>query len=66
MRLPSAAPMQWVKRPSATQETQVQSLGRERGNPLQYSCLKVPHCSPGGREELDTIEQLSTSMNTRV
>ena len=66
MRLPSAAPMQWVKRPSATQETQVQSLGQERGNPLQYSCLKVPQCSPGGREELDTIERLSTSMNTRV
>ena len=43
--------VQQVKNPLAmqeTQETQVQSLGwedpleEENGNPLQYSCLKIP------------------------
>ena len=42
------------------------SPGGGHGNPLQYSCLENPHgqrslegCSPWGREELDTTEQLS-------
>ena len=42
--------VQWVKNPSAVQETQetwVPSLvgktpGKGNGNPLQYSCLKNP------------------------
>ena len=43
--------------------------GGRHGNPLQYSCLENPHgqrslagCSPWGRKELDTTEQLSTHM----
>ena len=42
------------------------STGAGHGNPLQYSCLKNPHgqrslagCSPWGRTESDTTEQLS-------
>ena len=43
------------------------SSGRERGNPLQYSCLVNPHgqrslagYSPRGHRESDTTEQPST------
>ena len=49
----------------------VPGLGRspeeEHGDSLQYSCLENPHgqrslvgYSPGGRQELDTTERLST------
>ena len=41
------------------------SPGEGNGNPLKYSCLKETHgqrslvgCSPKGRKELDTTEQL--------
>ena len=41
------------------------------GNPLQYSCLENPYeqrslagCSPWGRKESDTTEQLSTAQHT--
>ena len=51
----------WVRR----------SPGEGHGNPLQYSCLENPHgqrslanCSPWGRKELDTTEQLSTAHST--
>ena len=43
------------------------SLGGGYGNPLQYSCLEIPHgqkslvgCSPWGCEESDMTERLST------
>ena len=50
----------------------IPGLGRCPGgghsNPLQYSCLENPHgqrsledCSPCGRKELDTTEQLNTA-----
>ena len=62
-----------VKDPSALQETWVQSMGWE--DPLEEGmathssiCLENPHgqrslagCSPWGRKELDTTEQLSTA-----
>ena len=45
--------------------------GEGHGNALQYSCLGNPHgqrslvgCSPCGRKESDTTEQLSTTQNT--
>ena len=44
------------------------SPGEGNGNPLQYSCLATPHrerslvgCSPGGRKESDTTEQVTLS-----
>ena len=43
------------------------SPGEGNGNPLQYSCLENPMdwtlvgCSPQGRKELDTTEQLTLS-----
>ena len=61
-----------VKNPSTVWETRVWSLGwedprRKAWQPTQYSCLEHPHkqrrmacCSPWGRKELDTTEQLST------
>ena len=33
---------QMVKSLPAVRETQVQSLGQDKGNPLQYSCLENP------------------------
>ena len=45
------------------------SPGGGHGNPLQYSCLENPHgqrslagCSPRGRKESDTTEQLTSSL----
>ena len=42
--------------------------GRGQGNPLQYSCLEIPHgqrsltgYSPWGCKELNTAEQLNTA-----
>ena len=59
---------QWIKNPSAMQETQemqVWSQGQEdrkgKGNPLQYSCLEnhgqrsLAGYSPWGLQDLDTI-----------
>ena len=43
--------------------------GEGNGNPLQYSCLENPMdwtlvgCSPQGRKELDTTEQLTLSFH---
>ena len=44
------------------------SPGEGNGNPLQYSCLANPHrerslvgCSPWGRKESDTTEQVTLS-----
>ena len=69
---------QMAKNPPAMQETWVQSLREEdspgggHGNPLQCPCLKNRHgqrslagCSPWGRKELDTTEQLSTAHSLR-
>ena len=49
------------------------SLGGGHGNPLQYSCLENPHgqrslasCSPWGRKESDTTEQLTTHMRDSI
>ena len=53
----------------------IPGLGRSPGgghaNPLQYSRLENPHeqrslvgCSPLGRKESDTTEQLSTALHT--
>ena len=46
------------------------SPGGGHGNPLQYSCLENPHghrslagCSPRGRKELYTTEQLGTTQH---
>ena len=59
-------------------ETWVQSLGLRspgggHGNPLQYSCLEIPHgqrsqagYSPRGRKELHMTEWLSTHSNVKV
>ena len=47
------------------------SPGEGHGNPLQYSCLENPPgqrslvgCNPWGPKELDTTEQLSTTLVT--
>ena len=49
------------------------SPGEGHGNPLQCSCLENPHgqrslegCSPWGRKESDTTEQLSNNNNCWV
>ena len=49
------------------------SPGGGHGNPLQCSCLENPHrqrnlagYSPKGRNESDTIEQLSTAQGMEV
>ena len=46
----------------------VRSPGGGHGNPLQYSCLEIPHgqrslvgCSPWGCKESDTTERLNTA-----
>ena len=48
------------------------SPGGGHGSPLQCSCLENPHgqrslvgCSPGGRKESDTTEQLSTAQRAK-
>ena len=48
------------------------SPGGGHGNPLQYSCLEIPHgqrslagYSPWGRKESDKTEQLSTAQHIK-
>ena len=38
------------------------STGKGKGNPLQYSCLKISRDRPWGHRELDTTEWLTLSL----
>ena len=63
-----------VKNPPAVQEMQetwVQSPGERRGNPLQYSCWKIPQTnlvgySPQGFKDLHMIERASEGEGREV